>query len=292
MVLEIVSENYQIQVNPDEGGRVERFTYSRGGKILDIFKPKPERNFEQDGVPLYGSFAMVPFCNRLFPEAIVTSDGPLTVPRNWSEESCAIHGLGLSEAWNPVNVNKDSCHLSTTLNSIEGKCLGIGIQEFEVSDRNGFLSRVGFHNTQFDWILAGLGFHPWFNLANGDAYLETVAEGKFNTDSKLFPTSYNELVCKETILSSTQNNGMDSCFGGWGGKSRLALGKFDLILEISSMANNLHVYINTDLDAICVEPVSHVTNAMYDQRWEGFAGMKKISYGETIWLDMSIIVQE
>ena len=291
MVLEISSESYLIQVNPDEGGRVERFTYSRGEEILDIFRPKPEQNFEQDGVPLYGSFVMLPFCNRLSPEIVLTSNGPLTVPTNWTEESCAIHGLGLSEAWSPVDVRKNSCHLSTTLKSREGKCVGIGILEFEVSDKYGFLSRVGFCNTRFDWILAGLGFHPWFNLGTGDAYLEIFAEGKFKTDSKLLPTSYNELGNKEFILSSTLNNGMDSCFSGWDGRSRLALDQYDFILEISSTANNLHVYINKNLDAICVEPVSHVTNAMHDQRWNGFAGMKKVHHGETIWLDMNITVQ-
>ena len=288
MVLEIASEKYLIQINPDKGGRVERFTYSKDGKDVDIFKPKPEHNFDQDRVPLYGSFAMVPFCNRLLPSTVLTSDGPVYVPTNWTEQTCAIHGLGLTEKWTPQDIRKGACYLSTKLYSNEGKCIGIGMQEFEVSDQNGFWARVGYCNNQFDWIKAGLGFHPWFNLAKGEANLKFVAGGKFATDKRLIPTSYNVLENKEVNLSSRQNNGMDSCFGRWGGSSKLTLDQADIILEISSSASILHVYINKDLDAICVEPVSHVTNAMHDQRWNGFAGMNKVHQGETIWLDMRI----
>ena len=289
MALEIVSEKYLVLVNPEEGGRVEKLTYSREGRDFDIFKPRPLGNREQDGVPLYGSFVMLPFCNRLFPPVILTSEGPITIPKNWTEESCSIHGLGLSERWKPEKVTNNTCIISTHLKPIGGKCIGIGIQKFEVSDHKGVLSRLGYYNNQFDWILAGLGFHPWFNLTEGDAHLKFEAEGKFETDKNI-PTSYKKLDKREVSLSADHNNGIDSCFGRWDGRAELTLENLDLKVEMLSNSNNLHVYINRDLNAICIEPVNHVTNAMHDQRWNGFAGMKKVYKGETIWLDMSIQV--
>ena len=291
LVIEIASSNYTIQMNPDRGGRVEKFTYAKGSESVDIFKPKPDINSEQDGIPLFGSFAMVPFCNRLFPAVLLTNEGPVIVPANWTEQTCAIHGLGLSEPWKPNTAASHACQFSTELKSLDGRCIGVGMQEFEVSDERGFETRVGFFNDQFEWILAGSGFHPWFNLAVGEAQLEFVAEGRFHTDARCMPTSYSELASTEVSLNSRTDDGIDACFGEWSGKARLALDAHAVPLEISSSAPNLHVYINKDLRTICVEPVGHVTNATHDRRWERFAGMTKVHYGETIWLDMRVSLQ-
>ncbi|MDE2675787.1 MAG: hypothetical protein OXH65_11840 [Paracoccaceae bacterium] len=292
MLLEISSKSYMIKVNPEEGGRIETLSYTTKGKTIDLLKPKPASNHDQDRIPLYGSFIMVPFSNRLSQPNIVTSEGSLVVSKNWTQESCAIHGLGVTETWTPQEVRKDFCSLSTPLKTSEGRNVGIGIQEFKVSEESGLVSRVGYCNNQFDWILAGLGFHPWFNLSGGEGKVEFVAGGKFETDRRYMPTSYNELRNKEVLLSSRHNNGIDSCFGNWEGIAKLTLESIDAEVAISSSANNLHVYINKDLDAICAEPVSHVTNAMHDQRWNGFAGMQKVKTGEKIWLDMAIKLQD
>ncbi len=288
MLLDISSKSYVIKINPEEGGRIETLSYTTKGKTIDLLKPKPPNNHDQDRIPLYGSFVMVPFSNRLSQPKIVTSKGSLAVSKNWTPESCAIHGFGVTMAWIPQEVSQDFCSLSAPLKTSEGRNVGIGIQEFKVSEESGLVSRVGYCNNQFDWIFAGLGFHPWFNLAGGEGKVEFVAGGKFETDRRYMPTSYNELGNKEVLLSSQQNNGIDSCFGNWEGSAKLILEIIDAEVAISSSANNLHVYINKDLDAICAEPVSHVTNAMHDQRWNSFAGMTKVKTGETIWLEMSI----
>lgn len=291
MLLEISSKSYVIKVNPEEGGRIETLVYSTKGKTIDLLKPKPANNHDQDRIPLYGSFVMVPFSNRLSQPNIVTSEGPLAVSKNWTPESCAIHGLGVTGTWTPQEVRKGFCSLSTPLKTAEERNVGIGFQEFQVSEENGLVYRVGYCNNHFDWILAGLGFHPWFNLSGGEGKVEFFAGGKFETDQRYMPTSYNELENKQVLLSSRHNNGIDSCFGNWEGSAKLSLERIDAEVIISSSANNLHVYINKDLDAICAEPVSHVTNAMHDQRWNRFAGMQKVKTGETIWLDMSIKIQ-
>ncbi|MCY4185694.1 MAG: hypothetical protein OXC82_04880 [Rhodobacteraceae bacterium] len=291
MLLEISSKSYVIKVNPEEGGRIETLVYSTKGKTIDLLKPKPANNHDQDRIPLYGSFVMVPFSNRLSQPNIVTSEGPLAVSKNWTPESCAIHGLGVTGTWTPQEVRKGFCSLSTPLKTAEERNVGIGFQEFQVSEENGLVSRVGYCNNHFDWILAGLGFHPWFNLSGGEGKVEFFAGGKFETDQRYMPTSYNELENKQVLLSSRHNNEIDSCFGNWEGSAKLSLERIDAEVIISSSANNLHVYINKDLDAICAEPVSHVTNAMHDQRWNRFAGMQKVKTGETIWLDMSIKIQ-
>ncbi len=290
MTIDICSGSYRIQVNPREGGQIENFIFCGGGKDLAILKPKPSQNHKQDGIPLYGSFAMIPFCNRLVPSNIMTSEGEFSLPKNWANEDCSIHGIGLSEEWEVVVKTQDSCRLSTSLYTLEGRCVGIGIQELKVSETGGLTSRLGYFNNQFDWIMAGLGFHPWFYLNNGDADFEFVADGKFKTDERLLPTSYHKLAWKEVRINTQQNNEIDTCFAGWEGRSILFLKHCGVELELSSNATNLHVYINKNLDAICIEPVTHITNAMHDPRWNSYAGMKQVNQGEFIWLDMAIRV--
>jgi len=290
LTITITSGKYHAEVNPSKSGRVEKFAFQGEVGLIDIFRPKPDKNPEQDGIPLFGSFAMIPFCNRLKPATILTSQGNIGVPRNWSEQSCAIHGLGLNKEWEVIASNQDSCRILQTLKADEENCMGLGMQEIYVSEERGLLSRLGYCNNQFSWIRAGIGFHPWFNLNKGDAQLKFRAKGAFATDANCFPTDKIDFIEQNIDLNTYQDNGIDRCFWGWSGKAVLRLEALNVSVFIESNANHLHVYINKSLNAICVEPVSHVTNAMHDQRWAELAGMNTVNSGEMIWLQMNVRV--
>ena len=288
MIKTIQSRKYKLSVNEYLGGRIESFASLKNDKWIDIFRPKPTENFEQDGIPLFGSFSMNPFCNRLKPSEILTSDGQIKVHSNWSEQGCAIHGLGLNEVWEKSNESKNNLKLIHELHALEGQAVGIGMQDIMVSDEKGLIVRIGYCNNKFDWIKAGLGFHPWYYLDEGEATLEFQAEGAFLVDEDYFPTDTVKQKDSNIQLSSQSNNGIDQCFWGWSGKASLALEATNTKVVIQSNATNLHVYINKSLHSICIEPVSHVTNAMHDSRWNKIAGMDTIKRGETKWLQMSV----
>ena len=283
------SERYSIGLAPARGGRVEWLRLRHQGAEYDIFRPRPEEQPEQGSIPFYGNFAMLPFCNRLMPMEMQTSDGPVPVTMNWPSESCAIHGLGCGTAWSVQDSSSSSfCEYTCRVEAADSIFLGTGLQQVTVCDGGGLVHRVGFRNEGFDWILAGVGFHPWFYLPEPGARLEFCAKGRFATDTAQFPQEFQELDNPDVLLDSEAHDGLDQCFAGWSGRAILHLPHLPVPVMLNSDAPTVHVYLNTGLQAMCVEPQTHVANATHDSRWNDLAGMTKLSRGETMWLQYRI----
>ena len=289
MVHVLRTERYSIGLLPEAGGRVEWLRMCHQGSDYDILRPRPETGADQGRIPLYGNFAMLPFCNRLLPMEMQTSDGAVAVAMNWPAESCAIHGLGCEAAWSLDGDATDrSCNMSCRIVTADGVDLGAGLQQVSVSDETGLTHRVGFRNEVFDWILTGVGFHPWFYMPETGARLEFRAKGRFIADSALYPQRYEELENPVQHLGPNTHEGLDQCFAGWTGSATVHLPHLPVPVALESDAPNLHVYVNSDLQAICAEPQTHVTNATHDHRWDDFAGMVKLTRGATLWLQYRI----
>ncbi len=291
MIHVVKSDRYSVGVDPENGGRVEWLKWRGSGAEYDLFRPRPERDADRGRIPLYGNFAMLPFCNRLLPMAMRTSAGPVEVEMNWPSERCAIHGLGCDTAWSAEDGGTaQSCRWTCRIATGAGVELGRGIQEISVSDDEGVVHRVGFRNESADWILAGVGFHPWFYMPGTDACLEFRAEGRFVADDALYPQRYERLQDTLCRLGPESDDGLDQCFAGWSGWATLRLPHLPAMVHLGSDAPHLHVYVNRELQAICAEPQTHVTNATHDTRWDGIAGMKRLARGETMWVEYRVEV--
>ena len=283
------TERYSVGLLPGAGGRLEWLRMRHEGAELDILRPRPGANADQGSIPLYGNFAMLPFCNRLHPMEMQTSEGPVAVAMNWPAESCAIHGLGCEATWSLDGDATDrSCSMSCRVVTADGVDLGAGLQQVSVSDETGLTHRVGFRNEAFDWILAGVGFHPWFYMPEPGARLEFRAKGRFIADAALYPQRYEGLEDPDQVLGPETHEGMDQCFAGWTGSATVHLPHLPVPVVLHSDAPNLHVYVNSDLQSLCAEPQTHVTNATHDRRWDEFAGMAQLALGETLWLQYRI----
>ena len=282
-------KRYSVGVQPAAGGRVEWLLWRHEGREFDILRPRPEANANQGQIPLYGNFAMLPYCNRLLPAALSTSAGTLEVAVNWPSEGCAIHGLGCEAEWMlHKGATEQSCSWSCRVATDAGVYLGTGIQEISVSDETGVSHRACFRNEAFDWILAGVGFHPWFFMPEPDALLQFRARGRFIADEALYPQQFEELDEPNQELGPASYEGLDQCFGDWSGCATLRLPHVPARISIVSGAPHLHVYVSRSLQAICAEPQTHVTNATHDHRWEEIAGMTRLSRGECISVELRI----
>lgn len=280
------TERYSVGLLPTVGGRVEWLRFRHRGAEYDILRPRPEANANQGNISLYGNFAMLPFCNRLLPPEMRTSAGPVEMAVNWPSESCAIHGLGCEAEWSlSAGATARSCEMVCRIESSEGVYLGTGLQQVSLSDKSGVLHRVGFRNDAFEWILAGVGFHPWFFMPEPGARLEFRARGRFIADAALYPQRFEVLADPGMSLGPDSHDGLDQCFAGWSGRAIVRLPHLPVPVVLdSSDAQNLHVYVNSGLQAICAEPQTHVTNATHDDRWDDFAGMVRLARGATLWL--------
>ena len=103
----------------------------------------------------------------------------------------------------------------------------------------------------------GLGWHPYFpKRARSRLHIEVAH--RWDADASQLPV---RKVAQPGIDSDISHLAYDNCFEGWHGPARIRDEKFSL--QLSSSLPYLVVYTPDDKDYFCVEPVSHVSNAIH-----------------------------
>jgi len=103
----------------------------------------------------------------------------------------------------------------------------------------------------------GLGWHPYFpKRARSRLHVELAA--RWDSDATQLPT---RKVAQPGIDGDVAHLNFDHCFEGWVGLARIRDEKFSL--RLTSSLPYLVVFTPQNKDYFCVEPVSHVSNAIH-----------------------------
>ena len=103
----------------------------------------------------------------------------------------------------------------------------------------------------------GLGWHPYFPKRQRSR-LHLECEGRWEPDAAQLPV---RKLAQSGIDGDVQHLDYDHCFDGWRGTARIRDEKMSL--QISSDLRRVVVYTPPQRDYFCVEPVSHVSNAIH-----------------------------
>ena len=96
-------------------------------------------------------------------------------------------------------------------------------------------------------------------------------------------------VAQPGIDSDVAHLDFDNCFEGWRGAARIRDERFSL--QLTSSLDRLVVYTPQDKDFYCVEPVSHVSNAIHMA--DPLAhGLRSVAPGESTsaWMQLDVTV--
>ena len=131
----------------------------------------------------------------------------------------------------------------------------------------------------------GLGWHPYFpKRARSRLHIE-LAE-RWDGDATGLPV---RKVAQPGIDAGVAHLAFDNCFDGWHGAARIRDERFSL--QLSSSLDRLVVYTPPEKDYFCVEPVSHVSNAIHMA--DPLAhGLRSLAPGESTraWMQLDIAV--
>ena len=131
----------------------------------------------------------------------------------------------------------------------------------------------------------GLGWHPYFpKRARSRLHIEL--DGRWDSDATQLPV---RKVAQSGIDSDVVHLDYDNCFDGWRGAARIRDEK--LSLQLSSSLDRLVIYTPQHRDYFCVEPVSHVSNAIHMA--DPLAhGLQRVEPGESIeaWMQLAVSV--
>jgi aldose 1-epimerase len=129
----------------------------------------------------------------------------------------------------------------------------------------------------------GLGWHPFFvRRARSRLHLELTHRWEAGADR--IPV---RRVAQSGLDADVAVLDFDNCFDGWRGPARIRDER--LSLRMTSSLDHVVIYTPRDVDRFCVEPVSHVNNALGSDDPIAL-GMRSLASGETTegWMQLEI----
>jgi aldose 1-epimerase len=269
----------RLALRPDLGGSVAGF-WHRDAPILRGAAPATLATSRAAG-----SFPLVPYSNRLGYRRFRWKGHDHTTQPNFGDHPHSIHGVGWQRPWEIVS----SSALEVVLRY---KHAPDADWPFAFEARQYFtLTPQSMHIEMVVTNLAdiaqpiGLGWHPYFpKRARSRLHIE-LAE-RWDCDATQLPV---RKVAQSGIDSDVSHLDFDNCFEGWRGAARIRDERFSL--QLTSSLDRLVVYTPQALDFFCVEPVSHVSNAIHMADPLGH-GLRSVAPGESTsaWMQLDVTV--
>ncbi len=237
-----------------------------------------------------GSFALVPFSNRIAHATLqwMGTDHPLI--RNNADEPHAIHGIGWQRPWTVLEQSEEF-----TLLSYEHRADGGWPFAFDASQAIQLKGQelhqtLSITNQDTKPTPVGLGWHPYF-IKRKNTQIEFSATSKWEMGEDKLPT---HRVASTGMHQACSNLAIDHCFEGW--VDTLKIEDEQFAIKVKSNLHRLVIYTHPGLDSIAVEPVSHVNNAInmnvLRPDLENKYGITVLEPGESISAYMSIEIEK
>ena len=129
----------------------------------------------------------------------------------------------------------------------------------------------------------GLGWHPYFPKRERSR-LHIDLANRWDADAAELPV---RKVAQPGIDSDVSHLDFDNCFDGWRGAARIRDERFSL--QLTSSLDYLVVYTPQSKPYYCVEPVSHLSNAIH-MADPAAHGLRTVAPGESTdaWMQLEI----
>ncbi|MES2228069.1 MAG: aldose 1-epimerase [Pseudomonadota bacterium] len=267
----------RLALRPDLGGCVAGL-WHRDTPILR--STEPDRLTASRASACY---PLVPYSNRLGYRKFRWKGHDYTTQPNFDTSPHSLHGVGWRRPWEIVS----SSVLEVVLRlkhagDADWPFAFEATQYFTLTPQSVRVEMV-FSNTAEIAQPAGLGWHPYFTK-RARSRLHIEVSDRWDCDATQLPV---RKVAQPGIDSDVSHLAFDNCFEGWTGPARIRDEKFSLQLRSSS--NRLVVFTPQDRDYFCVEPVSHVSNAIH-MADPAAHGLRSVAPGESIEASMTLEV--
>lgn len=235
------------------------------------------------------SFPLLPYANRIANGRFAFDGREHSLPLNFGDHPHSIHGTGWQAPWTVRARAGDAVHIVQTHAADAHWPWAYHAQQHIQIRPDSVHIALSLTNESAQAMPAGLGLHPYFQ-ADADTWLQFTA-------SRLWLATPDMLPDRETPADAMGDwsrgapvigdSLIDNAYGGWNGRATIRRGD-GLRLDLSaSGANWLHVYRPPGSLDFCLEPVSHMPNAI--NRGEG---MQVLAPGATSHLSMTILIDK
>jgi len=281
-MITLTSGASSVVIAPEIGGAMVGWLI---GNTRALRGPEPEAILHNQVRGLSG-FPLVPFSNRIAYGRFTWEGQTYQLARNFGDHPHTLHGVGWQRMWQLADVS--SCSVRLTLNhTAEGEQarhwpFPFTAELLYVLDANGLSATLSMENRRAGPAPAGLGLHPYFPRTP-EAALRFSASGVWKNGPDSLPSEHVPVPTEWDHANGKRigTADLDNLFTGWDRKARITLHR-SLSLELSAdeMFDRLVVYTPLEKAHFCVEPVSHMTDAINRMDSCENTGLRVLAPGE------------
>ena len=204
-----------------------------------------------------GCFVLLPYSNRLGGRRFDWQGRACTTALNNQRSVHSMHGLAWDRRWQTVSGSATAAELVYQHQpDADWPFAFTAVQRFELAPGQ-LQMQLSHHNTDARPQPAGLGWHPYFPK-RARSHLQVALSACWLNDPATELPSHR--VAHAGIDAEVASLDFDHCFEGWPGVAQLR--DEALAITLRSDLPYLVVYTPPDKPFFCVEPVSHVNNAL------------------------------
>ncbi|MDR3515502.1 MAG: aldose 1-epimerase [Azospirillaceae bacterium] len=254
----------QCGILPDIGGSIEHLTYHDGNTAPQslLRPPDGDTNATRPATAL-GCFPLVPFSNRIAQGRFVFEGRSITLPPTPSVFPHAMHGHGWVSPWQVLEACDQEVHLEYRHHADAWPFDYVTRQRFTLlPDR--LRIEITLTNTGSQRMPGGLGIHPYFPKPPGTRLTARLG-GLWMSDASKLPTTLAALPPEWDFHRGRPLDRlvMDNSFTGWDGIAQIDWPhRMSLRITANSTLSFLMIYTPQDGDYFCLEPVSHMIDAV------------------------------
>lgn len=269
-------EDWSLAFAPGQGGSVTRCAY----KGLDILRPAlaPASSLGSSAFP------MVPFIGRITKGSFTFQGEPVSLLANMPPEPHAIHGLGWQSPW-VFEAGHDLVRLTHTYKGdADWPWSYTATQIFKVRENTLSLDMT-LTNTSAHAMPAGLGWHPYFPksgaLIKADLTKVWLGDDGFIIGHQPMPLSTDTDLRQQRPVDKLN---LDHCYSSGEKSTILSWPERGLKVDIQSSEalRHLTVFVPPGEGFFCVEPVSHVPDAVNSHLPSGQTGLRVLAAGQSL----------
>jgi aldose 1-epimerase len=280
-VFELHAGSLRLVVCPDLGGSVAGL-WHHGVPVL-----RSTEAASLDAAVDSAIYPLVPYSNRLGYRRFRWKGQDYTTAANFGDGPHSLHGVGWQRPW--VVESHQASEMAMVYSHTPDADWPFAFEARQHLSLAADALRMQMTITHTDAQVAaapvGLGWHPFFP-ARTQSRLHMELSDRWDLDGAQLPV---RKVAQPGIDSHVQHLDFDHCFDGWNGSARIRDERFSL--QLRSSLDRVVVYTPPGQGFFCVEPVSHVSNAIHMADPTAH-GLRSLQTGESFeaWMQLDIAV--
>ncbi|MBK7060698.1 MAG: aldose 1-epimerase [Rubrivivax sp.] len=249
--LELRAGDMRLALRPDLGGCIAGL-WRDGVAVLRSVEP-----LELTASRPSGCYPLVPYSNRLGYRRFRWLGKDHGTASNFDGSPHSVHGVAWQRPWQVLTSSASEAEIAYAHAPDEHWPFAFEVRQRFVLEPGALTVHFAFDNRAEQPQPVGLGWHPYFPKRQRSR-LHVELTDRWESDPTGLPT---RRVPQPGIDADVAHLAFDHCFEGWRGAARIRDEK--LSLRLSSSLPYLVVFTPATRDYFCVEPVSHVSNAIH-----------------------------